>query len=76
MAIHTSNFGACGTDLDPFADRNGFVPEADDELGDLDYGADFDDECAPEWGAFRDEAVEATDKASAALADWREGQMP
>ena len=80
MAFHISNFGMFAKGLQPFTDRNGFVPEADDKLEDLAFSGDFDmpddgsgDTYDDDWADFKEAAVAATEQASAALKKWRKG---
>lgn len=75
MAFHKSNLGSFGADLP--CDLAGYVPEADDraEQFDVDLVGDDQREWWYEDGGFeewRDEAVKATAKAEAALAEWQE----
>jgi len=82
MAFHISNFGNFAKGLRSFKDIDGFVPEVGDKPGELNFGHDgfvndFDSngdgyEGAAEeaWDDFLRNAVQATEYASAAKADW------
>lgn len=81
--FHASNFGGFATELKAYADLNGQVPEEGDEPGAFswphdDFTANFDRDgngyegyAAEKWEEHVAAAVEATERASAALEEWR-----
>lgn len=71
MSYHVTNLGSFATTVARFADLDGYVPEDGDAAADFRYPCpnDFDD--AETWSDWVAEAVEATERAEAELAEWR-----
>ena len=67
--FHKTNLGKFGANLP--CDRNGFVPENEDNFDAFDFGGDVDEE---DFDDFLLEATEATERAQTALGEWREDQ--
>lgn len=72
MPVSIHNFGAFGKDLEKYQDYNQLIPEEGDALSDLDYSHKGVSPNHPYyleewWPTFRDEAIEATREAVAAL---------
>ena len=70
--IHISNYGFFGEKLKPYADMNGYVPEAGDNP---ENGAWCEKFTAGEWKKFLVESLSVRADASAALDEWREPKI-
>ena len=72
--FHKSNLGSFGENLS--CDMNGYVPEEGDEPGEfaIDFAGNGDQEIwwkSDGFAEWRDDAIEQTKEALAALAEWR-----
>lgn len=73
MAYHKSNFGLFAKEVEHYADINGYVPETESDLDSLTY--DDPEHCLRDDRGYRlafiEDAQSATERAEAAIAEWR-----
>jgi len=74
MAYHLSNLGQYGRDVERYADVDGYVPEAGDKLGTMNYTVETERGLRDEetWADWLRDAIAATVGANRAVQAWRE----